>query len=805
MTTFLQDLRYGLRMMAKAPGVTILALLALAFGIGGNTAIFSVVNAVLLRPLPYKDTDHLLALSLVHQQSGPRGSPLSPSDFLDFRAQNRSFEFAAFVDDTFNYSGSETPEQVAGAWTTAEFFQTLGVSPLLGRAFLPDEEKPGRQGAVVLSEDFWRSRFNADPQIVRRPITLNSRKYTVVGVVPRSFEFPDSTMQLWVAYQLEPPTRRGPYFLRGLVRFPPAMPIEQARAELGQIASKVRAANPVLPADYGYVSTPLTDWLVGNVRPALMVLLGAVGLVLLIASLNVANLLLTRAAVREREISIRTALGATRARIVRQFLTENLLLALAGGLAGLLLSVWGIDLLRTFGPNNVPRLQDVTVDRWVLLWTALVSLGSGVIFGLTPAWPGTRMNLNDSLKEGGRGSSESPGARRLRSALVVSEIALAMTLLIGAGLLIRSFVKLQQVHPGFAPQQIVTMQIALPRAKYTELPQVVSFYNRLLQNVGVLPGIRSAALCSSLPPNLLEVSDTFLVEGQPLVDDSKAPLGSVLFTTPAYFRTLGAPVLRGRDFTERDNADSPRVVIISETLARKFFPNTSPIGKRFKQGGTDRTLNPWMEVVGVVGDVKYEGLDTTTAPAFYLPFQQVPIRQMYLLLNTSLPSSNAAASIRDKVRTIDPEIPVAKISTIEQLVDESVAQPKFRTFLLLMFSMVALLLAAIGIYGVVSYSVSQRTHEIGIRMALGAQPGDVRSLVLRRGLILTSIGIAIGLCGAFAATHLISRLLFGVGALDLATFAGVSALFAAVAMAACYFPARRATKVNPLVALAHNA
>ena len=803
MSTFLHDIRYGLRMLAKAPGVTILALLALAFGIGANTAIFSVVNAVLLRPLPYHDTEHLLAVSLVHQQSGPRGSPLSPADFLDFRAQNRTFEFAAFADDTFNYAGGETPEQIAGAWTTADFFNLLGVAPLLGRTFAPNEDTPGAEGVVVLREDFWRSRFNADPQIVGRAITLNSRQYTVVGVMPATFQFPDEKMQLWVGYQLQPPTRRGPFFLRGLVRYPATMSLEAARAELSQMATRVKESVPALPADYGYVSTPLTDWLVGDVRPALLVLLGAVGLVLLIASLNVANLLLSRAAARQREISIRAALGASRSRILRQFLTENLLLACAGGIAGLLLSIWGIDLLRAFGPDNVPRLHELRVDRAVLAWTALISLGSGILFGIAPAWHGTRMNLNDSLKEGGRTGGESVGARRLRSVLVVTEVALAMMLLIGAGLLIRSFVRLQQVHPGFSPQQLVTMQLSLPRVKYPERPQILTFYDRLLQRVTTLPGVRSAALTSSLPPDGLQVSDTFITDAMEPVEDSKAPMGAILFTTPGYFRTMGVPVVQGRDFTEGDSAESPRVAIISETLAKKFFPNQNPIGRRFKEGGIDRTGNPWAEVVGVVGDVKYEGLETPTAPTYYFPHAQHQIREMALVLSSSLPASSLAASVRAEVRTIDPEIPVAKVSTVEQLVSQSVAQPKFRTFLVGAFSAVAMLLAAIGIYGVVAYSVSQRTREIGIRMALGARPRDVLQLVVRQGMSLTVVGIVLGVIGALGLTRLTAKLLFGVGASDPATFVSISVLLAAIALLACYIPARRAARVNPMTALAH--
>jgi putative ABC transport system permease protein len=793
------DLRFALRQLRKSPGFTFVAVLTLALGIGANTAIFSVVNAVLLRPLPYKDSEHLLRLSIVFQQLGPEGSTLSPSDFLDFRAQNRAFQFAAFEDSSFNFTGDQTPEEIPGALATADFFSTLGVPPLLGRGFLPNEDKPGAERVVVLCEGFWRNRFNADPHIIGRSITLDGRHYTIVGVMPASFQFPNRTMQVWVAHQIEPPTSRGPYYLHGLVRF--SGTIEQARAELADMAARIKAATPGLPAEYGFITTPLNEWLVGKVQPALLILLGAVGLLLFIASLNVANLVLSRAAAREREISIRAALGASRTRIVRQFLTENLILAFAGGLAGLLLSFWGIDLLRAFGPQDVPRLQDVTVDRWVLGWTALVSLGSGILFGIAPAWHGTRMNLNDSLKETGRAATASAAANRLLSLLVVSEIALSLMLLIGAGLLIRSFVRLAQVHPGFVPQQILTMQVSLPRAKYPEPPQIANFFDRLLPRVAALPGVKSAALTSSLPPNGLQISDNFLAEGQPLVDDSKAPIGSALTTTPGYFHTLGVPVLQGRDFTERDNKNSPPVVIINQTLARQFFGNTNPVGKRLKIGGTDRKGNPWMEIVGVVGDVKYEGLGIPTAPAFYWPFHQGPMRSMSLVLRTTLSPVSATASVRAEMRRIDPDIPLAHVSTIENLVNESVAQPRFRTFLIGVFSAVAMLLASIGIYGVVAYSVAQRTHEIGIRMALGAQRHDVLTLIVRQGLFLALIGIGLGLVGAFGLTRVMSNLLFSVAPTDPVTFIGISLLLLFVALFATYLPARRAAKLNPLLAL----
>jgi putative ABC transport system permease protein len=439
----------------------------------------------------------------------------------------------------------------------------------------------------------------------------------------------------------------------------------------------------------------------------------------------------------------------------------------------------------------------------VLAWTVIISLGSGIIFGIAPAWHGTRTNLNDSLKESSRSGGESLGARRLRSVLVISEVALAMMLLIGAGLLIRSFVRLRQVNPGFEPRHIVTMQLAVSRVKYPERPLVADFYNRLLRRLNALPGVSGAALTMSLPPNGLQVSDTFLTQTIEPVDDSKAPMGSILSTTPGYFRTLGVPILRGRDFNDHDKADSPRVVIINDTLARKFFAQKNPIGARFKEGGTDRRDNPWMEIVGVVGDVKYEGLEVPTAPTYYLPFAQAPFRQMSLVVSTSLPAASVVASIREEVRALDPEVPVAKISTAEQLVSESVAQPRFRTFLIGIFSAVAMLLAAMGIYGVVSYSVSQRTREIGIRMALGAQRRDVLKLVVRQAMALTLVGVVFGLLGALALTRLTSTLLFGIGTNDPATFVCISILLSIVALLASYFPARRAATVNPVAALAH--
>ncbi|MDQ3746971.1 MAG: ABC transporter permease, partial [Acidobacteriota bacterium] len=622
METFLQDIRYGARVLAKHKGFTLVAVMTLALGIGATTAIFSVVNAVLLKPLPFKDPERVVMVWLKGAEAaGGDRVPLSMADFLDWRAQTHSFERVAFFhSDNFNYAGGDTPEQVAGAVTSADFFNVFGARAEMGRTFLPEEEKPGAARVVVVSHGFWQRRLGADPHAVGREITLDSNPYTIVGVMPADFDFPQEDAELWAAYQIQPPTRRGPNWLRGVARLGEGVTIQQARAELSALPDPARPNQP--PQGERFNVLAVNDYLVGDVRPALLTLLGAVALVLLIAAANVANLLLARSASREKEVAIRTALGASRARIVRQLLTESLLLALAGGAAGLLLAFWGVELLLALNPGQIHHIRQATLDGRVLAWTTAVSLLTGLFFGLAPALQVPKAGLNETLKEGGRGSTEGAGRRRLRGALVVAEMALSLMLLIGAGLLVRSFVSLRRVDPGVNPSHVVTMQVPLPRTKYSENEQRLGLYEQLLARVEGVPGVESAALASSLPPDIQTLWNEFSIEGRPPRSDSEQPVGDFILITPEYFRAMGVPVLRGRAFTEADREGAPLVCVVNQTLARQFFPGEDPVGKRLKQGGTDGPQKPYMEIVGVVGDVKYEGLNAKVQPAYYLPFAQ---------------------------------------------------------------------------------------------------------------------------------------------------------------------------------------
>jgi putative ABC transport system permease protein len=801
--TIIKDLRFAIRMLAKNPGFAAVAVIALALGIGANTAIFTVVNAILLRPLPFKEPARLVMVYGKDPKIGQEKIPLSVADYLDWRAQNQTLEtMAAFSTNRFNYTSGETPEQVQGAWVTADFFTALGARAEVGRVFQPDEDRPGTEPVVVVSHGFWQRQLAARPDAVGQQINLNSRAFTVVGVMPAGFSYPDEA-ELWAAQKLNPPARRGPYFMWGLGRMRPGATVEQARAEMDTVARRIQQENHSTQNDWTYTAASLTEEIVGDVRPALLVLLGAVVFVLLIASANVANLLLSRAAAREKEIAIRSALGATRGRVVRQLLTESLLLAFVGGVVGLLLALWGVDVLIALSPDNIPRLNEVGIDGAVLGFTLIVSLLSGVVFGLAPALYSSRLNLNESLKEGARGASEGFGRRRLRNALVVSEIALSLMLLIGAGLMIKSFVRLQSVNPGFNPENILTMQISLPGAKYSEPAKTSAFYKQLLARVESLPGVQSAGLAFSLPPNLLEVSDNYAVEEHPTPPGESDPVAPVNFVSTDFFKTMGIPLLGGRYFTDADNADSPDVVIISEAMAKRYFGNESPVGKRFKQGGLDRTANPWMQIVGVVGDVKYSGLDAKPEPAFYLPHQQVTLNSMYMVVRGASDPAGLAPAIRGEVWALDKDQPVARVRTMEELLYKSVAQPRFRTLLIVVFAAAALVLAAVGIYGVISYSVTQRTHEIGIRMALGARHVSILRMVVGHGLKLALAGTGIGLIGAYLTTRVLSSLLFGVSATDTVIFAGLSALLTGVVLVASYVPARRATKIDPIMALRH--
>ncbi len=797
MNSLWQDLRYGARALLKNPSFSLIAVITLALGIGANTAIFSVVNAVLLKPLPFKEPERLVMVwNRGAEAAGGDCMPLAVADLLDWRAQSRSFaEIGAFQNIMFNYTGGDSPERVQAAGVTGNFFSMLGVLPSLGRTFSADAERPGAERVALLSDGFWRKHFAADPQAVGRTITLNGVSFSVIGVMPAALDFPNKEVELWTALQLQQPTRRGPYFLRGVARLKPGISLDQARAEANTLKSSFEG-------ELDLNVLPVNEFIVGEVRLALLVLLGAVTLVLLIAAVNVANLMLVRSAGRVKEISIRAALGASRVRIIRQLLTESLLLALAGGLLGSLWASWGVRLLLEMAPDNIPRLSQIGIDGRVLGWTALASLLTGVLFGLAPAWQSSRLSLNEALKEGGRSTTESPGKRRWRDLLVVSELALAVMLLIGAGLLVKSFWRLQRVDPGVDTERVLTMQLALRGQQYTDPQRVDAFYLRLLERVQALPGVRAAAVSNSLPPDSTEFSDDFTIEGRPAVPDQPPPIAYVIRVSQDYFRAFNIPLRRGRYFSAADSDGAPQVAIIDETMARQFFPNEDPIGRRVNMG--DERQPSWWQIIAVVGDVKYTGLAGETQPTLYQPLIQATSWNAFLSVRAEAADPlGLAASVRNEIKSLDRELPVSRVGTMEQRFATAVAQPRFGATLVALFAALALILASVGIYGVISYSVTQRTHEMGIRIALGARSRDVLRLVVKRGMTLTVIGVAIGLIASFALTRLMKTLLFGVSGTDPLTFIAVSVLLTLVALLAALVPARRATKVDPLVALRH--
>ena len=802
MRTLWQDLRYALRMLCKNPGFTTTAVLTLALGIGANTALFSVVNGVLLRPLPYPDPTSLVVISAVNQKT-QEIFPLCDADFLDWRSQNQSFgAVAAFSSgNRFNITGSGIPQQVLGDFVTAEYFSVLGVTPVVGRTFLPNEDQEASPRLALLSYGLWRSRYGSNPNIIGEQIVLNGSNFTIIGVMPRNF-LPSSETQLWANLAIKPPNRRGPYYLTGEARLKPGVTFEQARADLAAIARRIEEQSPLTNSHMTFRAVPLEEAIVGDVRPALLVLLGAVGFVLLIASANVANLLLARASVRAREVAIRAALGASRSRLTTQLLTEGTLLAVVGGLFGLLLAKLGVKLLIDLGPSNLPRLDEVTIEAHVLVFTCVISLASGILFGLVPAIAGGRTDLNKSLREGGR-SGEGQHRSRARGIIVVAEIALSLVLLIGGGLMLKSFYRLQRVNPGVNANNALTMQVSLPRRQYDD-NQTIAFYRQLLEKLQILPGVESAAVGMALPPNLLEVTDYFTVEGQAETSERNLGMADLVFVSPDYFRALGVPLVAGRYFTSADRAGAPKVVVINQTLARRYWPDENPVGKRIKTGGAERPKNPWMEIVGVVGDVKYSGLDAAPEMVLYWPAEQEAWSSMYLVLRTSPTFGDPtalASGVQNTVWSLDKDLPVAHIRTLDQLLSESVQQPRFRTVLLEVFALIALSLATVGIYGVLAYSVSQRRHEIGIRIALGAQRHEVLSLVVGQGMLLTLIGVIIGLALALAFARFLSTLLYAVHPIDPSIFIISPLVLTCVALLACCIPARRATRVDPMVAL----
>jgi putative ABC transport system permease protein len=806
MNSLIQDLRFSFRMLLKKPAFTLIVAFALALGIGANTAIFSVINAVLLRPLPYKNPENLVWLRETNPKSDIKDEPASPPNYLDWKTSGQSFEdMGAFVSTTLTLSSGGEPERIPAVYVTEGFFSVLGVSAAAGRVFTPEEDKPGSNRVILLSHSLFNRRFGADPSIIGNAITINGNPYTVVGVLPANFKNPRPAdrkpPEVWVplAVNYNEQARRGDY-LSVIARLKPGATVEQARAEMDTITNRLEQQYPDTNTGWSATVTPLHERFVGDVRPALMLLLGAVGFLLLIACANVANLLLARSTARQKEIAIRSALGARRGRIVQQLLTESLLLSLAGGALGLLIAFWGVDALTSLSLGSIPRLNEVGVDGRALGFTLGVSLLTGVIFGLLPALQASNPNLNETLKEGGRSYNEGAGGGRLRNALAATEVALALMLLIGAGLMVRSFMRLQNVDAGFNPQRTLTAGLFLPSTKYKEGPQVAAFFKELLGKAQSLPGVESAGAIDTLPLSGGGDVIAFVVEGHPpLQPTDDTPDAEYRVVTNDYFRTMGIPLLRGRFLEDQDNANAPWAMVINETMARRYFPDEDPIGKRINTG--DPQKSPWRTVVGIVRDTRHESLSAEPYSQMYAAHAQIPRRALSLVLRTSSDPMSLVSALRGEVADMDKDLPMSNVMTMEQILSESIAQPRFNMMLITIFAVVALALASVGVYGVISYSVSQRTHEIGVRIALGAQPGDIFKMVLGQGLKLSLLGVGAGLVAAFALTRVMSGLLYGVQATDPVTFAIIPAILTAIALLASYIPARRATKVDPMVSL----
>ena len=802
MKTLLEDLRYGARMLVKSPGFTAVAVVALALGIGANTAIFSVVNGVLLRPLPYKEPDRLVTIFGAEKRF--RHMAISPADFVEWRNQNTAFEdLAVYSGGSFNLAGGDQPARVDGIAVSASFFPVLGVQPQMGRAFSDEENQPGQNKVTVIGHALWRRVFNSDPNILGKTLKLDEEDYTVVGVMPEDFRFLQKA-DLITPAEIDPNYRANSFF-RVIARLQRGVTREQARAEMEVIAGRLGQQHPrpgSVSKRLGADVVPLHELTAENSRLALLVLSSAVGFVLLIACANLANLLLARATARRKEMAIRAAVGATRLRLIRQLLTESVLLALVGGGCGLLLAVWGIDLLMDFAPPTLPRVNAIGIDSGALAFTLLISVVTGILFGLVPALAASRLDLTEALKEGSRTSRPGFIGLGLRNALVVGQVALALVLLIGAGLLLNSFARLLNVDKGFDPDNLLTLNIALPET-YRTKEQIQNFYKETLQRIGALPGVETAGIVGQLPLGGMRLSGDFLVEGQPPLPDGT--FADKIITSADYFRAMRIPLLRGREFDDRDTPDSKGVVMVNESFARAIFADDDPVGKRLSLDEDSKRQPIWREIVGVVRDVKQEGLGSELQPAIFAPYAQSSklfwLRLMSFVIRTDNDPARLAVAVQREIQKVDPDLPAFDLKTMRQVISDSVSDPRFNALLLAVFAGVALVLAAVGIYGVISYSVMQRTHELGIRMALGAEPRDIMRLVVGKGMMLAFMGVAIGLALALAVTRVIAGFLFGVSATDPATFFVISLILAGVALVACFVPARRAMKVDPMVAL----
>ena len=817
-STLWQDIRYGARMLLKNPGVTIIVIIALALGIGANTAIFSVVNTVLLRPLPYQESDRLVFLN----EKSPVLDEMSISypNFTDWRNHNQSFEkIGVYNRASYNLTGVGEAERIVTGQVSADLFSVLRVNALHGRVFTNDEDKPGGPPVVVLSYPLWQRRFGGQTSILNQPITLNNKSYTVIGIMPESYLYP-SRVEMWVPVgqlsdQPSWQSRGNHPGLYGVARLKPGVTFEQAEADMNNVAANLEKQYPDTNTATRVRMRPLIEIFVSDVRRALWVIFGAVFFVLFIACANIANLLLARATARKKEMAIRTAVGASRWRIARQLLTESILLSLIGGGIGLVLARWGVDLILYMSPNAIPRSREIGLDWTVLAFTVGVSFLTGILFGLLPAIQAGDVDVHETLKETGRGVS---GRHWLRSSLVVVEVATTLVLLIAAGLMIRSFYLLQKVNPGFSDEHLTSFSVSLPQKKYATEEQQAFFYNRLLENIRALPGVESAAAASGLPLGNNGWQTSFVIDGQPVPPREQIPLMEACLVTPDYFKAMNIPVLRGRVFTDRDDRshlagrdlsklnENQRAIaglnsiVIDEEFAKRYWPNEDPVGKRVRLGTENDA--PRLEVLGVVGRVKMESLNQNSDRVQgYFPYNQTPDNSMTVIIKGAADPNQLISSVRGAIKEIDPDQPIYSVRTMNEIRAESVAGERLNLTLLSLFAGIALVLAIVGIYGVMSYSVTQRTHEIGIRMAIGARPRDVFKMVLGQGMKLALIGVVLGLGFAFALTRLMQTMLFGVEPTDKLTFAAISIMLITVALLACYLPGRRATKVEPTISL----
>ncbi|HKQ40701.1 MAG TPA: ABC transporter permease [Verrucomicrobiae bacterium] len=817
----LGQLKFAARMLVKTPAFTAIAVLTLALAIGANTAVLSLVNALLIRPLPYQAPNQLVLLLQHFRAQNLERIPMSPPEFVDYETRAKSFEgLGAFGYTTFNLSGNDKPERVSGAFVTAGLFPVLGVSPLRGRFFNPEECTIGRDDVVIISARLWQRRFNRDPKIIGTKLLLNGKAFEVIGIMPEGFDFPlqlfnlgsggqfGERAEIWQPLAFTDAQMKARYS-RGFTaigRLKPGTSVAQAQAEIETINAQMRQehTNNYPPGDsFGGDVLSLKELAVAGMRPSLLILLGAVFLVLMIACANLTTMLLARAASREREMAVRVALGANPFHLLKQVLTESILLALIGGVAGVLLAIWGVDLLKTIGSQTVPRLREVNLDLRVLMMTLGISVGTGILFGLVPGLGSAKPELTESLKEGGRSSTEGRRSNRLRNGLVIAEVALALVLLTCAGLLIKSFMRLQGVNPGFNPKNVLTMEISVSKTQYSDNKSIVRFSDEVHRRVAELAGVQAAAFTTILPLAGTNSDSSFAIEGRRPGPSEPAPDEEKREVSPDYFRVLETPLIRGRFFTEADNADAPPVIIINQALAKKYWPNEDALGKRIVMGGL--SANPiWVTIVGIVGDIKHRGLEADPKPEMYVPFAQDPYFSMILTVRSKQDPRGLISAIRREVQAVDPAQPIANIRMFEQVMSESVAPRRLSVVLLGVFATVAVLLATVGIYGVMSFLVVQRTHEIGVRMALGAQRADVLKLVIGRALKLVLVGAAIGLVMTLFSTRALYALLYRVNAFDAPTFLLVTLLLALVALAASYIPALRATRADPMVALAHN-